>query len=296
MDFGHVIDPGNTSFQLPKDPATNNLVLSSGNRKLGIHVGCAKWDIPEWKGVIYPPNLARKHFLTHYGKAFNAVELNATFYSVFRPETLMRWIDSTPEDFLFCPKFHSGISHRNWARPCPEETFNFLESVSHLGEKLGPCFLQLHERTGPAQTASILNFLGNLPPGQNVFVELRHPAWFLPSDDTTTFFDTLEELRCGVVITDTLGRRDAVHMRLTVPSAFVRFNGYGLHPTDYQRIDAWVERILSWEQQGLEQLYFFMHQKDESHSPVLAAYFIRKLNEGREESLPEPIFYSTSLL
>ena len=47
------------------------------------------------------------------------------------------------------------------------------------------------------------------------------------------------------IIVDTAGRRDMLHMRLTTPSAFIRYVGAN-HPSDYTRLDDWVERIENW--------------------------------------------------
>lgn len=296
MKFGRVSDPSKADLELPQDHPNSLSVLNSGTGNLRVYTGCAKWDRPEWKGGIYPEKLAKKDFLSFYGKAFNSVELNATFYSIFAAETVKRWHDSVPEDFLFCPKFHGTISHRNWLRPCTEETRNFLESINNLGEKLGPCLLQLHERTGPANGPLIIEYLKSLPEDIKVFVELRHPAWFEGSPETESFFQMMETLGVGLVMTDNLGRRDCVHMRLTVPAAFIRFVGYGLHPTDYKRMDDWVERVCEWEKKGLEKLYFFMHQDDEVYTPRLLSYFISKLNERREIKISQPMFYSSDKL
>ena len=80
------------------------------------------------------------------------------------------------------------------------------------------------------------------------------------------------------MITDTAGRRDCVHMYLTVPKAFIRFVGNSLDNSDYTRIDDWVKRINYWLDNGLEELYFFMHMHDETYSPELSSYLIDKLN------------------
>lgn len=39
-----------------------------------ILIGTFGYDYPEWKGVFYPKNLARKDFLSYYATKFNAVE------------------------------------------------------------------------------------------------------------------------------------------------------------------------------------------------------------------------------
>ena len=89
--------------------------------------------------------------------------------------------------------------------------------------------------------------------------------------------EKLRELNVGAIITDTAGRRDVAHMHLTIPKIFIRFVGNSLHPTDYTRIDDWANRIKYWLDNGLKEVYFFMHMHDEAKSPELALYLIDKL-------------------
>ena len=79
-------------------------------------------------------------------------------------------------------------------------------------------------------------------------------------------------------------------MRLTTPSAFIRFVGNGLHPTDYARVDDWVQRIKLWMGQGIHKVYFFMHQHEEIYSPELSRYVIQQLNKHCGTAIPEPRF------
>ena len=100
----------------------------------------------------------------------------------------------------------------------------------------------------------------------------------------------------GAVITDTAGRRDAAHMRLTIPKAFIRYVGNSLHPTDYTRIDVWINRMKYWLDHGLQELYFFMHMHDEATSPELTVYLVNKMNAVCGLNLMKPTFLDTSLL
>jgi hypothetical protein len=97
-------------------------------------------------------------------------------------------------------------------------------------------------------------------------------------------------MKIGAVITDTAGRRDCAHMYVTVPKTFIRFVGNSLHPSDYKRIDKWVERMKSWLDGGMKELYFFMHMHDEATSPELTVYLSKKLNKACGLDLPVPKF------
>jgi hypothetical protein len=79
-----------------------------------------------------------------------------------------------------------------------------------------------------------------------------------------------------------------LHMRLTAPVAFIRFVTNGLHPTDHQRADAWVERIGSWVAKGLREVYLFVHSPGELTSPDVMAYLIGRLNVTCGTSLRVP--------
>jgi uncharacterized protein YecE (DUF72 family) len=122
------------------------------------------------------------------------------------------------------------------------------------------------------------------------FVEVRHPDWFAKNVIRDELMSTLSQLKIGIVITDTSGRRDCAHMYLTIPKTFIRYVGNSLHHTDYIRIDAWIQRMKYWLDNGLEELYFFMHMHDEATSPELTVYLVDKFNETTGMHLQKPRF------
>ena len=81
-------------------------------------------------------------------------------------------------------------------------------------------------------------------------------------------------------------------MHLSMPETFIRFVGNSLHPTDYKRIDDWVDRIKFWLENGLQELYFFMHMHDETFSPELTVYLVDELNKKCDLQLQKPGFVS----
>lgn len=292
MEFGRV--PENEleqiDFRLPEDHAYNELVLAKAKNDKGtaLFSGCAKWGRPDWVGKLYPKGTKEKEYLSHYVTFFNSIEMNATHYRIFDVSTVRKWKDTAPDGFVFCPKFYQGISHLKRLKNCEELTSAFLDSVYTLEEKLGPAFLQLHENFGPKNTDDILNYLAKLPQDFCVFLELRNKAWFAEDSGLDTFYEELSKLKKGLVITDAAGRRDCAHMRLTIPSAFIRFVGNSLHSSDYNRVDDWVNRIQHWSEKGIKSVYFFMHQHDELYSPELIKYFSERLNQVCGWNIPVP--------
>jgi uncharacterized protein YecE (DUF72 family) len=202
----------------------------------------------------------------------------------------MEKAEASRTDFKFFPKFSQSISHIKRLKDAEELTSQYLTGISALGNTLGPAFLQLSDNFGPKNFDILKNYLEELPADYDVFVELRHKDWFSDTNARTELFDMMHSLNKGSVITDASGRRDCVHMELSTPDAFIRFVGNGLHPTDFSRIDAWADRLADWKNQGLNKIYFFLHQHDEKDTPILADYTIKKFNETLGTNLPGPVF------
>lgn len=85
--------------------------------------------------------------------------------------------------------------------------------------------------------------------------------------------DELSKLNMGFVIEDTAGRQDAVHMKLTTKTVYVRFGAYN-HPSDLERLADWSNVVKDWLNRGTERVYFFVHCDDApGEIPRLIKYF-----------------------
>ncbi|MCW3464686.1 DUF72 domain-containing protein [Chitinophaga nivalis] len=294
MDFGRVTpaELETIDFKLPAEPLFNRLVLKKKRLKKSLaFMGCAKWGRKEWIGKIYPPGTKEKAFLDEYVHHFNSIELNATHYQIYGPDTIAGWdARAAGMTFRFCPKVPQRISHYSNLISAGDLTTAFLEGVLAFGPHLGPIFLQLSDRYSPAKRANLYEYLATLPADLQFFVEVRHPQWFADEAIRQEFFETLQQLKIGAVITDTAGRRDCAHMHLTIPKIFIRFVGNSLHPSDYTRIDDWANRIRYWLDNGLKEVYFFMHMHDEALSPDLALYLADRLDKVCGLQIKKPQF------
>lgn len=300
MEFGQVItdDLDKINFTLPPDRVENEGVLLSSKNKAAttVFVGCAKWGRKDWIGKIYPKGTKEGDFLSHYSKHFNCIELNATFYRIPTVSQTSGWKNKVDKNFKFCPKFTDQISHIKRLKDVQKQTDLFLEGISGFGENLGPVFLMPHPGMGPKTLEVHETFIQSIPKDIKLFVELRNPQWYSDEKAFKDVFAMLERNNVGSIITDASGRRDCVHMRLSTSEAFIRFVGNGLHPTDYTRVDDWVQRIKTWIEKGIKTVYFFMHQHEEIHSPELGKYVIQQLNKHCGTSIPEPQFIDNAEL
>jgi uncharacterized protein YecE (DUF72 family) len=295
MDYGKLFNVDRVDFRLPAPPASQDArsirVLraaqaSSPPAPPAVRVGCPIWAQRKWIGKVYPLDAKPADFLRHYSRQFGTIELNVTHYRIPTPEAVIEWRDQTPPGFRFCPKWPQEISHHRGLQDCEELTALFCDSLSRLGDRLGTSFLQLPPGFAPRQLPTLKRFLQGVPRDFPVCVEFREPGWFADHALIPEALDALEELGAGTVITEVAGRRDAAHVSLTLPRTLIRFVGNSLHPSDYERVDAWIPRLKLWLDNGIRELDICVHQTDNVLEPEFAKYFVERLNEGAGLKLP----------
>ena len=276
MKFGKVEQPELVDFTLPIDHhETKNVLNKYGSKnQTQFSIGCAKWNKTDLKN-FYPKGT--KNELEYYSNEFNSIELNATFYRFFPPEQFTKWKETTPDDFKFFPKITQNISQFKRLKDTDEMVDIYAEAVRHLDHKLGGVFLQMIQNFAPKDFDRVVSFIEYWPKDIPLSVEFRHTDWYNDSSIANELYSLFENNGISNVITDTAGRRDLMHMRLTNPKAFIRYVGSN-HESDYTRLDDWIIRIKDWMNEGIEEINFFVHQNMELESPLLSTYFIRKLN------------------
>lgn len=292
MEFGRVPENklAQVDFTLPDEPQWNANLLKGQTKGLPkIYLGSATWGRKEWIGKIYPKGTKDGQLLDEYIRHYNAVELNATHYKLYDAGAIQKWADKAGgDDFLFCPKVYQGISHSGSLHDKQFLTDTFLAGIAGFGAHLGPVLLQLSDKFGPKRKEELYGYLDRLPKDLSFFLEVRYSEWF-EGENFKELLEVLTASKIGLVITDTAGRRDCCHMHLTGTKAFIRYVGNGLHPTDYTRIDDWVKRIKTWLENGLAELYFFIHLHEEAFSPELTGYLVDQLNAACGLDLKKPV-------
>jgi uncharacterized protein YecE (DUF72 family) len=288
MKFGKLESVSDIDFTLPAEYERNATVLGEKPYTTGIWMGGTMWNLPQWKGKIYPLKAAQKTFLHHYSSQFNTIELNATHYKIPSVETAKLWLNEVPDHFQFCPKFPQSISHYRRFQNCQESSDSFLEVLDVLRTKRGPSFIQLPPNYSRQKAEILFQYLEQLPRDIRVAIEFRHPDWFDGSNDAAMLWKQLEDWGIGAVLSDTAGRRDAVHMRLTAKFFVLSFGGNNLDQSDYPRLDAWAEKLHNWSQLGLEDFYLWMHQTDSVLTPESCIYFADKASKLMKRSIDKP--------
>jgi uncharacterized protein YecE (DUF72 family) len=138
-----------------------------------IRVGVGGWDFDPWRQTFYPPGLAKAKQLEHASRQLTAVEINATYYKLQKPELFAKWRDSTPETFRFAIKGSRFCSNRKVLAEAGEAVERFCgQGFTELGDKLGPILWQFMgtKRFDPDDLRGFLALL----PREVAGVPLRH--------------------------------------------------------------------------------------------------------------------------
>ena len=138
-----------------------------------IRVGVGGWNFDPWRESFYPPHLPRSKQLEHMAGRLTAVEINATYYKLQKPELYRRWAEAAPEDFRFALKGSRFCSNRKILAEAGEAVERFCgQGLAELGDRLGPILWQFMatKRFEPDDFRAFLDLL----PRKVAGVTLRH--------------------------------------------------------------------------------------------------------------------------
>jgi uncharacterized protein YecE (DUF72 family) len=210
----------------------------------GLLLGTSSFTADGWLGTFYPQGMKSSDYLRHYARTFKTVEIDSSYYGPPSAGTVTNWRDKTPPDFIFSAKVPQVITHEKMLVDCDADLTQFIESMTILGDKLGPLVLQFpffdHWKI-PDQRhfLSVLEpFLKKLPAGYKFAVEIRNRHWL---DARLT--DALRKHNVALVLQDLSSMpRPWEHRKqfdcITADFAYVRWLG------DSKRIE---ERTQVWD-------------------------------------------------
>jgi uncharacterized protein YecE (DUF72 family) len=269
---------------------------------MSLYLGCPVWSYKGWLGSFYPEGTKQSAFLREYVHRLTAVEGNTTFYAVPGVKTLAHWAEVMPETFRFCPKLPRTISHAGLLQEHVEEGLAFIQTMSQLGSRLGPVFLQLPPHYSPKRLDDLRAFLEAWPADLRLAVEVRHPKWF-ESPFQENLVALLEELGKGRVVIDPRPIRSlsgnkilqgSVYKRMLeiwerkqetpIPSrpvgdfTFLRFIGHPVLDQNAGFIAEWADYLAAVLRQG-QDAYVFCHCPDVRLDPWLCRDFHQQVND-----------------
>ena len=227
-------------------------------------VGTSGFSYPAWRGPFYPEKLPAKDMLAYYATAFDAVEINNTFYRMPAPALLTGWTEQTPPSFRFVLKAPQQITHRLRLKEAAEPAAEFVRRSAALGAKRGPLLFQLPPNL-KADLARLETFLAALPDGIEPAFEFRHESWF--RDETWQLLRARGAALC-IAQTDDLD----TPVIATAPFGYARLRREGYTATELADWAARLRAVESWER-----VYVFLKHDEAGRAPTLARAFLDAL-------------------
>ncbi len=160
-----------------------------------VRIGTAGWSMPRDVAESLP---AATSALQRYAAAFNAVEINSSFYRPHREATYARWAASVPDRFRFAVKLPKAITHEAGLIGAEGLVDRFLAETARLGDKRGPILIQTPPKLAfdKEPVAAVADRLMKGGAGLLAW-EPRHVSWFSLEADAW-----LEERRIARVAAD----------------------------------------------------------------------------------------------
>ncbi|HYX44053.1 MAG TPA: DUF72 domain-containing protein [Acidimicrobiales bacterium] len=213
-------------------------------------VGTSGWSYPEWVGHFYPNGTSPPRMLAFYARLFPTVEAHSTYRRLPTVSTVERWVASVPPWFMFAPKAHLAITHRQDLDGVEDRVAAFAEAVAPLGEHLGPVLFALPH--AQPDLARLERLLRALPPSSRLAAAFElSPAWVTPE-----VVRRLEAADATLVLVE----NDA---RLAPDLDIGPFTYLRLRRSRYTRadLDGWVERLEKITAGGRDAWVFFKHDE-----------------------------------
>jgi uncharacterized protein YecE (DUF72 family) len=221
-----------------------------------IHIGTSGWSYKHWKDIFYPPKTKPKDYLAYYATHFKTAEINASFYRLPQPQTLVEWSSAVPAGFKFCPKMSRYLSHMKKLRDPEEPLQRFFGIFEPMKAMMGPILVQLPVQASfnPAVSEGFFELLGSTYRQYDFVLEPRHPSWFEQQP-----LLLMARFNIGLVISQS-GASFPYSELNTASHFYLRFHGPGdLYASPYtdEMLQSFAEKMRNWEREGSTVWAFF---------------------------------------
>ena len=212
-----------------------------------IYVGIGGWDYDPWRETFYPVGLPKARQLEFAASRLTAIEINATYYKLQKPELFAKWAKAVPDGFKFAIKGSRYCSNRKVLGEGGEAVERFCaQGLEELGDRLGPILWQFMatKRFDPDDFRAFLELLPTTKGGVPLrhAVEVRHDSFRDPAfiamaraANVAVVYGDSDDFPCIADVTS-----DLVYARLMCARAHVD-TGY-----EGAAIDRWAAIAKSW--------------------------------------------------
>lgn len=247
-----------------------------------IHIGTQGWNYDDWVGAFYPRGTKSAAYLDLYARAFDTVEIDATFYAIPTAAAINSWRSRAPEGFTYALKLPQQITHEQRLHDSAATLTEFCERVRGLNEKLGVVLIQLPPDFSPRSWPALEKFVALLPAAVRFAVEFRDRAW-LSEKLIEQLLSLLTEHKVALALVDSPWIPRALSLRLvarpTADFAYVRWLGTR-ELTEFSRVQiereqelqAWAAACASLRER-VATTYGYFSNFYQGHAPASANRF-----------------------
>jgi uncharacterized protein YecE (DUF72 family) len=245
-----------------------------------IHVGCSGWRYWKWRDLFYR-GVPQPKWFEHYGKFFDTVEINASFYSwptVAGVQAWRRQLGGT--EFVYTVKVCELITHVKKFKGTKTLIRDFGLVADLLGERMGCLLFQLPPsfRYSRARLNSIVS---QLDPRRRNVVEFRHKSWW--NGEVYVAFR-----KAGIIFCSCSGPRLPDELIRTTDEVYVRLHGpvrWYRHDYSEEELRLWAERIRT---SGARRAWVYFNNDYDGRAPenaksLLEMMSVPTVKSGRRE-------------
>jgi len=214
-----------------------------------IHIGTSGWSYKHWRDIYYPPKLASSKWLPFYAQSFSSTEINGSFYRLPSQETVMKWMEQVPKNFVFCPKMSRYLTHMKKLNDPEEPLERFFGIFEPMKKRMGPVLIQLPPilKFNYDTADYFFSLLKKQYRGYQFVVEIRHTTWL--EEDSLTLMTKYD---IGFVISQSHNEFPYLEA-ITAKNIYVRFHGpkelYASPYTD-EMLNDFAKKFRRWIKEG----------------------------------------------
>jgi uncharacterized protein YecE (DUF72 family) len=214
-----------------------------------INIGTSGWSYKHWKNDYYPSEVKQKNWLAYYASQFDTTEINSSFYRLPTAPTILQWMETVSEDFVFCPKMSRFLTHMKKLRDPEEPLQRFFGLFDTMQKQIGPVLIQLPSMVAFNYEVAnhFFKLLYSLYRPYTFVVEIRHQSWL--AEDSMTLMAKYE---IGLVISQSENHFPYSEM-ITAKNIYIRFHGPGaLYASSYsdEELAHYAQKCKHWVEEG----------------------------------------------
>jgi uncharacterized protein YecE (DUF72 family) len=244
-------------------------LTAAAEPRASLFIGCSGWRYWDWRTSFYA-EVPQPNWFEHYAKAFDTVEINASFYSWPTVANVQAWQRGLGKKrFVYTVKVCELITHVKKFKSTKTLVKDFGMIADVLGARMG-CFLFQLPPSYRFTKVRLRDIVTQLDPSRRNVVEFRHVSWW--NEEVYGAFRT-----AGIIFCSCSAPRLPDELICTADEIYVRFHGpkrWYRHDYSDEELADWAARIMA---SGAKRAWVYFNNDFDAYAPKNAAAIRRTL-------------------